>query len=153
MDSQVGARHFIPKFMEHLGVTPLHFILENLFYSYKMVSGTTPPVWEHRWRLCFLVLAADRGCFEESGYHILREALWLCPAIGDCPTCMNSQHPLLDVLLPSGKASRDIQGEKWPSVCMHVTVWFSVCVCVCLCVCVCMTLILLMLTIYVYVIN
>ena len=49
---------------------------------------------------------------EESGYHILREALWLCPAIGDCPTCMNSQHPLLDVLLPSGKASRDIQGEK-----------------------------------------
>ena len=43
MDSRVGARHFIPKFMEHLGVTPLHFILENLFYSYKMVSGTNPP--------------------------------------------------------------------------------------------------------------
>ena len=51
MDSRVGARHFIPKFMEHLGVTPLHFILENLFYSYKMVSGTTPPVWEHRFVL------------------------------------------------------------------------------------------------------
>ena len=42
MDSRVGARYFIPKFMEHLGVTPLHFILENLFYSYKMVSRTTP---------------------------------------------------------------------------------------------------------------
>ena len=48
MDSRVGARHSIPKSMEHLGVTPLLFILENLFYSYKMVSGTTPPVWEHR---------------------------------------------------------------------------------------------------------
>ena len=34
--------------MEHLGVTLLHFILENLFYSYKMVSRTTPPLWEHR---------------------------------------------------------------------------------------------------------
>ena len=50
MDSRVGARYFIPKFMEYLGVTPLHFILENIFYSYKMVRRTTPPVWEHRWK-------------------------------------------------------------------------------------------------------
>ena len=60
MDSRVGARYFIPKFMEYLGVTPLHFILENLFYSYKMVSRTTPPAWEHRYgarlhhRMCYV---------------------------------------------------------------------------------------------------